>query len=183
MNARSIVRGFARNNAWANYRLYAACALLTPEELHAKRTSFFPTIMMTLNHNLIVDWYYLDALAEKGRGRSVFAGGDEPFAELAPLREAQRTVDRELVSFVDAMSDDGALDKAVSLERPEGVKIESAGDVLLHLFEHQIHHRGQAHAMLAGTNVKPPQLDEFFLRQDLALREHDLEALGLPPGP
>jgi uncharacterized damage-inducible protein DinB len=57
---------------------------------------------------------------------------------------------------------------------------ERAGDILLHLFEHQIHHRGQVHAMLAGTRVAPPQLDEFFLREELPLRRRDLEALGLP---
>jgi hypothetical protein len=32
--------------------------------------------------------------------------------------------------------------------------------------------------MLAGTAVPPPQLDEFFLRQDAPLRAGDLRALG-----
>jgi uncharacterized damage-inducible protein DinB len=48
----------------------------------------------------------------------------------------------------------------------------------LHLFEHQIHHRGQAHAMMAGTPVKPPQLDEFFMSEDAPLREDELRELG-----
>jgi len=52
--------------------------------------------------------------------------------------------------------------------------------VLEHLFQHQIHHRGQAHAMLAGTGVKPPQLDEFFLAGEEALRREELRELGLP---
>ncbi len=43
---------------------------------------------------------------------------------------------------------------------------ERTDAVLAHLFQHQIHHRGQAHAMLAGTPVPPPQLDEFFLDFD-----------------
>jgi hypothetical protein len=51
--------------------------------------------------------------------------------------------------------------------------------VLAHLFQHQIHHRGQAHAMLAGTPVKPPQLDEFFLTEEAPLRAEELAALGL----
>jgi uncharacterized damage-inducible protein DinB len=51
--------------------------------------------------------------------------------------------------------------------------------VLAHLFQHDIHHRGQVHAMLAGTRVAPPQLDEFFLAQDAPLRAAELEALGL----
>ena len=45
----------------------------------------------------------------------------------------------------------------------DGLVPERLDAVLAHLFQHQIHHRGQAHAMLAGTDVPPPQLDEFFL--------------------
>ena len=123
--------------------------------------------MMTLNHNLIVDWYYLDALAREGR-------------ELAPLRAAQRESDRKLVAFVESVKSEDQLDVDVRLERHDHVQVERVGDVLLHLFEHQIHHRGQVHAMLAGTNVPPPQLDEFFLREELPLRRRELEELGLP---
>jgi uncharacterized damage-inducible protein DinB len=179
MTALSLLRGFARNNAWANHRLLAACAQLTPAELHAPRTSFFPTILNTLNHILTVDWYYIDALAREGRGRSVFEP-EEPFAELAPLRAAQRAVDRKAIALVEAMREP-ELDVDVPLPRSGGhVQMERAGDVLAHLFEHQIHHRGQVHAMLSGTRVAPPQLDEFFLREELPLRAHELDELGLP---
>ena len=52
--------------------------------------------------------------------------------------------------------------------------------LLAHLFEHQAHHRGQAHAMLSGTAVAPPQLDEFFCSGpgDTARRAVDFRALG-----
>lgn len=33
--------------------------------------------------------------------------------------------------------------------------------------------------MLAGTAVKPPQLDEFFLSEEAPLRAAELAALGL----
>lgn len=178
VNALSIIRGFARNNAWANHRLYAACADLSHEDLHAARTSFFPTIAKTLNHVLIVDWYYLDALVGEGRGRRVF-DPPEPFADVGPLREAQRRVDMRLVLFVEGMRGESDLDAEVKLERRDHVQIEHAGDVLLHLFQHQIHHRGQVHAMLAGTKAPPPQLDEFFLGEELPLRKRELEELGL----
>jgi uncharacterized damage-inducible protein DinB len=177
MMALPVIRSFARNNAWANHRLLAACARLSPDALHATRTSFFPTIMKTLNHILIVDWYYVDALAREGRGRSVFAS-DEPFADLPELSVAQHAVDRKLVALVDHMSE-AELDAEVRLERRDHVQVERACAVLLHLYEHQIHHRGQVHAMLSGTSVKPPQLDEFFLEEDLPLRRAELAELGL----
>ena len=55
---------------------------------------------------------------------------------------------------------------------------ESATRLLAHLFQHQIHHRGQVHAMLAGTPVAPPQLDEFFSANEAHLRAKDLAELG-----
>ena len=99
MTAGSIFRAFARNNAWANHRLLEACARLTPSELHATRTSFFPTIMKTLNHILIVDWLYVDALERGGRGIETVAN-EEPFAELPPLRDAQLASDLKLIALV-----------------------------------------------------------------------------------
>jgi len=55
-------REMARNNAWANHRLHAVCGLLDDVELKAGRSGFFSSIHRTLNHILVVDWYYLDAL-------------------------------------------------------------------------------------------------------------------------
>ena len=49
---------------------------------------------------------------------------------------------------------------------------------IAHLINHQVHHRGQAHAMLAGTAVKPPQLDEFLMPSEAHFRDDDLRALG-----
>ena len=48
----------------------------------------------------------------------------------------------------------------------------------MHLFEHQFHHRGQAHAMLAGNTVAPPLLDEFYCAGDAPLRAGDFAELG-----
>jgi hypothetical protein len=36
-------RAMARNNAWSNHRLLAACRALTQAELEARRVSFFPS--------------------------------------------------------------------------------------------------------------------------------------------
>jgi len=169
----------ARNNAWSNHRLYEACAKLSEEEYRARRVSFFPTIPLTLGHILTVDWYYIDALLEEGRGYDVFAG-DEPYATLAELRAAQQASDRKLIGFCDGLSP-GDLMREVIIDRREAGRFsETVPAVLGHLFIHQIHHRGQVHAMLSGTSVKPPQLDEFFLDQDLPLRRAELRALAFP---
>jgi uncharacterized damage-inducible protein DinB len=170
-------RAMARNNAWSNHRLLTACAGLSAAEYKAERTSFFPSIHLTLNHILIVDWYYVDALAGGGRGPALYAD-PEPCADFAALDEAQRAADRRLLAFCDGL-DVPDLDAVVTLVRSSDTRYEErAADVLSHLFVHQIHHRGQVHAMLSGTGVAPPQLDEFFLSQDAPLRRAEVAALG-----
>jgi len=175
----------AYNNAWANHRLLTACGRLSQEDFAAARTSFFPSLKATLNHNLIVDWYYVDALERFVREQPVnteparFFEPEEPFAACRDLHAAQRTVDRRLVDVCTALTD-ARLEQPVALQRSKGVLHETVTRLLAHLFQHQIHHRGQAHAMLAGTHVKPPQLDEFFCanERDAHLRAAELAELG-----
>jgi uncharacterized damage-inducible protein DinB len=144
----------------------------------ATRTSFFPSLRETLNHILTVDWYYLDALEAQGRGLSVFEP-EIPFPDVAQLWPAQAEADRRLIAFCDGLAA-ADLERSVTIDRgPQGLKANPIAAFLAHLFVHQIHHRGQAHAMLAGTSVKPPQLDEFFLAEDAPLRAPDLAALGI----
>ena len=179
VRALEVMIGLAENNLWANDRLHAACAALAHDDYRKDgRTSFFPSIHKTLTHILVVDWFYIDALERGGRGRSVF-DDEDPFPRLAELTLAQRAVDGRCVAHLKSLTGDGALDDTIDLAFRSGVVQERAGDVLLHLFQHQIHHRGQAHAMLAGTGVLPPQLDEFFLAADERFRTDELRGLGL----
>lgn len=171
------LRAQAANNAWANRRLLEACGRLSPAELAAPRQSFFPSIISTLNHILVVDWFYVGALEGWPDAKAAFAS-ELPFAVIAELATAQRAVDRRLYDFVDGLALD-RLDAIVDLPRDGWLQREPAGRVLLHLFQHQVHHRGQVHAMLAGTTVPPPQLDEFFLDDEAATRAAELAELGL----
>jgi uncharacterized damage-inducible protein DinB len=170
----------ARNNAWANFRLLEACAKLSEAEYRAERTNFFPSIELTPNHILSVDWYYLDALDNGGRRwRELYALRDVPCESFDKLRRDQDAADRRLIRFCEQLTA-GRVDDTVILNRPDERRYrERAQDVLAHLFQHDIHHRGQVHAMLAGTAVAPPQLDKFFLAQDADLRADELRTLGL----
>ena len=174
----------ACNNAWSNHRLLAACATLSQPDFAAARTSFFQSIKATLNHNLTVDWYYVDALERSLRGQPPnldsgrFYEPEEPFETCAALSDAQHAVDRRLVAACAGMTD-ADLTRPIAVPRRAGIQQENATRFLAHLFQHQIHHRGQAHAMLAGTSVKPPQLDEFFCANEAHLRATELAEIGL----
>jgi uncharacterized damage-inducible protein DinB len=173
----------ACNNAWANHRLLKVCAQLSQDEFAASRTSFFPSIKATVNHIVTVDWLYIDMLerAVKAQPPNLdahkFFEPEEPFATCAALAEEQRATDRRLIALCAGLTD-AQLDGPVQLPRRDGVHTDRISRILAHLFQHQIHHRGQVHAMLAGTRVKPPQLDEFFCSNEAALRAQDFAELG-----
>jgi len=170
-------RAMAYNNAWANHRLLAACARLTQAEFDAARTGFFPSIKATLNHILVIDWFYVDALEGGWLGPAAWTN-PMPCAIVADLQREQALVDRRLIAFCAALTDE-SLNGEVRINRGDKpVQVERRDRLLLHLFQHAIHHRGQAHCMLAGTSIKPPQLDEFLSAMDAPLRAAEMAELG-----
>jgi uncharacterized damage-inducible protein DinB len=169
-------RTMAYNNAWANYRLLTACTHLSQDEFTAIRTGFFPSLRATLNHILIIDRFYVDAMEGGTLGPAAWSD-PEPCATVALLHEAQADLDRRLLAVVRNL-DGAGLRRVVSVHRGHRIQHERMDRLLLHLFEHQIHHRGQAHAMMSGTSVPPPQLDEFFSAGEAHLRADEFTALG-----
>jgi uncharacterized damage-inducible protein DinB len=86
-------------------------------------------------------------------------------------------VDRRFIALCESMTA-ADLERPVAILRRKGRVEEAMHRLLAHVFGHQVHHRGQAHAMLAGTPVAPPQLDEFFCASEADLRAADFAALG-----
>ncbi|MBB4377903.1 Uncharacterized damage-inducible protein DinB (forms a four-helix bundle) [Bradyrhizobium sp. Rc3b] len=169
-------RAFAYNNAWANHRLLTACAALSQSEFEAHRTGFFPSIQRTLNHIYVIDLFYLDALEGGWLGPRAWAN-EVPYPTVSELRPAQAAMDKRLLAICDALTPE-LLDGLVRINRDTSVQTERRDRLLMHLFQHQIHHRGQAHAMLSATSVAPPQLDEFFAAGEAPLRAAEFAELG-----
>jgi len=169
----------ARANRLANRRLLAAVATLSDADFHAPRVSFFPSLALTINHILAVDGYYLAALhgdANMVKCWSAYV----PAGTATELAARQDESDQRLIDFCAGLTPADE-DRIVAFDRGAGLDIgprEPLWRVLAHLFMHQTHHRGQAHAMLSGTSVKPPQLDDFILLGDLVHRGGDMVALG-----
>jgi uncharacterized damage-inducible protein DinB len=100
-----------------------------------------------------------------------------PCATVPDLLREQADVDARLIAVCDGLTD-ADLNTVVRLNRDTSVQIERRDRFLLQLFQHQIHHRGQVHAMLSGSSVEPPQLDDFFRVADAECRAGDFAELG-----
>lgn len=156
---------FARYNAWANHRLYDACGALSAEEYHRPRPAFFRSISRTLNHILVADRIWLGRFEATA---SDIASLDQVLhEEFAGLRHARETEDARIISFAGRLTDamlDGDLDYRNMAGEDRRTPLRWA---LAHVFNHQAHHRGQAHCLLSATPVPPPPLDLlYFLPQD-----------------
>jgi uncharacterized damage-inducible protein DinB len=150
----------AQNNAWANETFHAALAALPQGGLTAPNVGFFPSLAQTLNHILTVDRFYFAALAGRPLPYAMLEAPD--ITDRAALAAAQGAEDLRLIAFCRDL--DGAkLAQSVATIRGDLRIPERVEDLLLHLFQHQIHHRGQAHVQLQHLGVAPPQLDDFHL--------------------
>jgi uncharacterized damage-inducible protein DinB len=169
-------RAMAYNNGWANHRLLAACARLSQAEFAAPRTGFFPSLRATLNHILIIDRFYVDAMEGGTLGPAAWADR-EPCETAIILQNAQSKMDRRLIAVVEPLANED-LNRVVDIHRGDRIQRERIDRLLLHLFQHQVHHRGQAHTMLSATKIRPPQLDEFFSAGEAPLRAAEFAELG-----
>jgi len=157
-------RTFARYNAWANDRLYAACARLPDAEFRAPRQAFFGSIMGTLNHILVGDRAWLGRL--EGGPSGIARLDDILFEDLVELTQARVAEDRRIGALMDRL-DAEALARDLVYRTMAGVEYRTPVVwVLSHLFNHQTHHRGQAHALLSQTTVAPPSLDLIYFLRD-----------------
>jgi uncharacterized damage-inducible protein DinB len=157
----------ARYNAWANRRLYDACAQLSVADYRAKRPSFFGSIHATLNHILVGDRVWLSRF--EGRSSGIKSLDEILHDDLAALRAAREAEDAHILAYVGTL--DGDLERRTLRYRNMAGEPQETplGWTLAHVFNHQTHHRGQVHALLSSTPVAPPSLDLiYFLRDDRA---------------
>nr|WP_262386540.1 DinB family protein [Roseobacter litoralis] len=155
----------ALNNAWANATLFEAVNRLPQGAAQSPAPGFFPTLGATLNHIYEVDLYYVDALEQTGAGRAVYLRQDDK--DMKRLAARQAVLDADLIRFCSALTQD-RLYETRKTEREDTTAEETVCALLLHLFQHQIHHRGQAHVQLHSLGIAPPQLDDFHLRFERA---------------
>ena len=150
---------FAGYNAWANQRVYEAAAKLSDEQVWRDVGLFFGSVAGTLNHILVADRVWMKR----------FTGiGDHParldailHRDLAELRAAREAEDARIIAYAGGLTPE-QLEDVFSYRKmtaPDVVTSKLWPD-LLHVFNHQTHHRGQAHTGLSIlTGEEPPSLD------------------------
>jgi uncharacterized damage-inducible protein DinB len=157
----------ATYNRWANRRLYAAAAELDADAYRRDVGVFFTSLHGTLNHLLAADRIWMHRL--DGAGEQPRALDQVLFDDLAALRTARVAEDERIIGYVAAL-EAARLDAPWEYRTLNGTaQCQPIRDILAHVFNHQTHHRGQAHAALTRLGVpEPAPLDLLIMQRERA---------------
>jgi uncharacterized damage-inducible protein DinB len=160
---------FAGYNAWANRRLYDAAAQLSDADYFADRGAFFKSMHGTLNHLLTADWVWMRRFT--GQGPAPDRLDTINHVQLADLRAAREAEDRRITQYIESL-DDTTLAGSIRYRRissPEEF-VQPLMPALDHFFNHQTHHRGQAHSIVCGFGRRDLVLDLLAYQREGASR-------------
>lgn len=167
----------AEYNRWMNDRVYSAASRLDPEELARDRGAFFGSILGTLNHLVVADTLWLRRFARHPRQwpqiapvlqLPVPASLDAIlFPTLAELRQHRGELDAWILEWTAALLDED-LDTPLHYTNSKGQPYcRELHGLLLHVFNHQTHHRGQVTTLLTQAGVDVGITDLLVLLPEL----------------
>src|SRR5258708_18320374 len=155
-------------NRWMNEKLYAFCAQLPDEERKRDRKAFFGSIHGTLNHLLLTDRGWLWRF--NGTPWTFRSLDQELYNDFEELRRERVKTDCEIEEFLAGITPE-RLDAPISYQNYAGNKFTNPlGPALVHLFNHQTHHRGQLTTLLSQLGIDPGVTDAMAFYREHVLR-------------
>lgn len=154
----------ASYNSWANRQLYDAVALLPDALYRADRSAFFGSLHGTLNHVLVGDRAWLARLTGEAGGPSQL---DEIlYEDFGALRSAREAEDARIERYLSRLDGPHLMADFTYANLSGDQFTQPLFLILAHFFNHQTHHRGQAHTLLTQLGREAPPLDLiYFLRE------------------
>lgn len=168
-----VLRLMARYGTTLNRRLYDAAETLPADRRHAPQGAFFGSIAGTLNHLMVADSIWLHRIADATPEQAWSALPREArdwlprptalsqtlFDDWARMRVMRERIDALVESWI-ALLPPAALDAPIAYRSfSSGGARRRLGDLLVHLFNHGTHHRGQVTTLLYQAGVDPGVTD------------------------
>lgn len=163
----------ASYNEWMNSKLYAAAARLSAAELAADKGAFFGSLIGTLNHILVGDRIWMGRFAmhpaqharlEALRALPAPTSLDQIlFADFRELEAHRKWLDATIKEWVAELTDDDLGHQLRYASTKGVVSVRKLSSLLLHLFNHQTHHRGQATTLLSQAGIDVGVTDLLML--------------------
>ena len=154
----------ASYNTWANALLFKMSEALTDEQYRRDVGSYFKSLHGTLNHLLVTNRIWMRRLSGQGDHPSTL--DTIAFQDLASLKLARISEDVRISEFVWNL-EESDMERVWEYQTLKGFRMsQPIKEILAHLFNHQTHHRGQAHGILTAVGVvEPDALDLVFMQR------------------
>jgi uncharacterized damage-inducible protein DinB len=158
------VRTMAAYNTEMNRRLYGAAANLSETERNAPRGAFWGTIHGTLTHILWGDRQWMSRFDDWPKPATPIKESARMIDDFGELAAARERADSDITRWASRV-DDAWLDQdMVWFSGAANREVRAPKRLLVaHFFNHQTHHRGQAHAMLTAAGQETGDTDLFLL--------------------
>ena len=142
----------ASYNGEMNRRVYAAAGRLADEARRTPRGAFWGSIHGTLCHLLWADQIWMSRFDGWARPPIGIKESASLIGEFDALEHARVEADREISDWADRITPAWLAGELVWFSNAAGREMRSPRDFLVaHFFNHQTHHRGQAHAMITAA--------------------------------
>ena len=148
----------AEYNQWMNQKLYTLCAEIPDPERKQDRGAFFKSIHGTLNHLLYGDRAWLGRFIEQPFAGKVI--GQDLYTDFEELWEQRQLTDRQMIDWSKRISP-AWLARPFEYKSSVDRKTRSLPTwvLVVHLFNHQTHHRGQLTTLLSQLGHDPGVTD------------------------
>lgn len=154
----------AAYNAEMNRRLYAAAGRLTDAARRQERGAFFGSIHATLSHLVWADRIWMSRFAAWAPPGGGIPGSTALFEDFTAMQQARVALDADITDWATTLDPawlNGDLEwfsgaTGRQQHQPKGV-------LVVHMFNHQTHHRGQIHAMLTAAGEQTGDTDLPFI--------------------
>jgi uncharacterized damage-inducible protein DinB len=154
----------AAYNQWANERIYEAADDLDDAEYNRDTGAFFKSMNGTLNHLLVADRVWLKRFT--GEGDAPSALDAVIHSDFNKLRAARQAEDKRIVQWVGSLADKAFAGRFTYMTVTDMRTIsQRLAPALTHLFNHQTHHRGQAHMILTVFGRPSVTLDLIYFQR------------------
>ena len=158
------VRLMAAYNAEMNSRLYNAASALTEDQRREDRGAFFGSIHGTLSHLMWGDSAWMARFTGTPAPVGGIHGSAALFPDWAAMRDARQALDARIGDWAQALAPDWLEGDLTWIRGATGEQMTRPRWLLLtHFFNHQTHHRGQAHALITGFGAATGDTDLPFI--------------------
>jgi uncharacterized damage-inducible protein DinB len=154
------IKDLLEYNKQVRQRYLQALARISWEELIRNREASFNSIRNIFLHTLNAINHWLDVLLKE---HNCGAKQYEEYRNLEELYEYLYHVEERMQQYLDAPLSGKLVEKYI-VRNDLGETVEvTAEDILIHLFEEEVHHRGELIALLWQMDIEPPLMGWKYL--------------------